>query len=321
MLCPFFSFGVTDNLIPTTVNISSILGEDEIQERVFSEPILEELVPRYTKVLLGGLKEEVKTDLIKKYLPPENFKVIVPPVINPEVKVAVQENTLKRDARLSNLQGQVAAVISILIKFTSKLAKESGEENIKHIETTNDALRLLCDVFYHESVSRRELLLLNLNKDLKETLKNTTISEYLFGKELETTIEAAKKLEKSGEQLKIKKYKPSFSTMATTSKQGNFRRPFAKGVQQMESSYQQQRREETPSLNDSVESLSQQQQCLDVTQFLEWIYGQIKLDKNEKIMSMVRCSGMLIRLTRPVTNEEDPKKGVQAPIKADRAVT
>ncbi|CAH1964333.1 unnamed protein product [Acanthoscelides obtectus] len=47
-----------DNLIPTTVNISSILGEDEIQERVFSEPILEELVPRYTKVLLGGLKEE-----------------------------------------------------------------------------------------------------------------------------------------------------------------------------------------------------------------------------------------------------------------------
>ncbi|CAH1975288.1 unnamed protein product [Acanthoscelides obtectus] len=43
-----------DNLIPTTVNISSILGEDEIQERVFSEPILEELVPRYTKVLLCG---------------------------------------------------------------------------------------------------------------------------------------------------------------------------------------------------------------------------------------------------------------------------
>ncbi|CAH1975286.1 unnamed protein product [Acanthoscelides obtectus] len=58
-------------------------------------------------------------------------------------------------------------------------------------------------------------------------------AEYLFGKELETTIEAAKKLEKSGEQLKIKKYRPSFSTMATTSKQGNFRRPFAKGVQQM----------------------------------------------------------------------------------------
>ncbi|VEN38972.1 unnamed protein product [Callosobruchus maculatus] len=225
--------GIPDNLVPETVNINSILGDAELPEKCFSEPILEELVPRYEKVLLSGLKEEARVDLIKKYLPLENIKAIVPPKLNPELKVAIQENTLKRDNRLSTLQEQIAAVISALVEFTSDLAKKGGEDNLRYIETSNDALRLLCDVFHHESVSRRELLLLNLNKDLKETLQNTTISEWLFGAGLENTIEAAKKLEKSGEQLKIKKNRQPSSTLASTSKQGNFRHPFAKGVQQM----------------------------------------------------------------------------------------
>nr|CAI5825252.1 unnamed protein product [Callosobruchus analis] len=170
-----FSLVVTDNLVPEGFNISSILGEAELPEKCFSEPILEELVPRYSKVLLSGLKEEARVELVKKYLPPENLKAIVPPKMNPEVKVAIQDNTLKRDNRLSALQEQ----------------------------------------------------------DLKETLQSTTISEWLFGTELENTIEVAKKLEKSGEQLKVRKNKPPGSTSASTPKQGNYRRPFAKGVQQM----------------------------------------------------------------------------------------
>lgn len=236
IIFPCFLLVFTDTLTPDTgpkTNIISILEGDEIQEKNFSEPILEELVPRYIKLLVNGLKEEVKTDLIKKYLPPENFKEIVPPKINPEVRVAVQDNTLKRDTRLSKIQEQIAAVISALVRFTSDLVKKGGEDNIKQVEMSNDVLRLLCDVFHHESVSRRELLLLNLNKDLKETLQNTPISELLFGKELENTIEAARKLEKSGEQLKVKRNKLSASMLATTSRQGNYRRPFARGVQQM----------------------------------------------------------------------------------------
>nr|CAI5865793.1 unnamed protein product [Callosobruchus analis] len=34
---------------------------------------------------------------MRKYLPPENLKAIVPSTINPEVKAATQENTIKRD--------------------------------------------------------------------------------------------------------------------------------------------------------------------------------------------------------------------------------
>nr|CAI5838040.1 unnamed protein product [Callosobruchus analis] len=43
---------------------------------------------------------------------------------------------------------------------------------------------------------------------LKEPLQKTSISESLFGTKLENTIQVAKKLEKLGEQLKLKKIKP-----------------------------------------------------------------------------------------------------------------
>nr|CAH7729121.1 unnamed protein product [Callosobruchus chinensis] len=118
--------GATANSLPEAVNITSILGEDEIPEKCFSGPILEELVPRYEKVLLGGMKEETRVELIRKYLPPEDMKAIVPPKINPEVKVAIQANAIQRDNRLSKIQEQLAAVISALVQFTSDLAKKGG---------------------------------------------------------------------------------------------------------------------------------------------------------------------------------------------------
>nr|CAH7744219.1 unnamed protein product [Callosobruchus chinensis] len=45
--------------------------------------------------------------LFKKYILPENK-------INPQVKVAIQENTLKQDDRLSKIQEALTAVISAL---------------------------------------------------------------------------------------------------------------------------------------------------------------------------------------------------------------
>lgn len=80
-------------------------------------------------------------------------------------------------------------------------------------------------------MSRRELLVINLNKDLKETLKNTSISEWLFGSDLDNTIKSAKDLEKSGEQLKVQKNNVRVST---SKYQGNSRRPYLakKGARQ-----------------------------------------------------------------------------------------
>nr|CAI5861485.1 unnamed protein product [Callosobruchus analis] len=51
-----------------------------------------------------------------------------------------------------------------------------------------DIGRLLCDVHYNESVSRKELLCLNLNKDFKKALKDSPIEKWLFGSNLVTKL-------------------------------------------------------------------------------------------------------------------------------------
>nr|CAI5822614.1 unnamed protein product [Callosobruchus analis] len=57
------------------------------------------------------------------YLPPENVKAFVPITINPEVKVAIQENTLKRNNPSEN------RFFSFLAQFTSNMVrkKEGGK--------------------------------------------------------------------------------------------------------------------------------------------------------------------------------------------------
>lgn len=210
----------------------SIFGEVDDPKADGSEPVLPEVVSRWVKCLQQGLNEETKQSLLKKYLPPENFQEVRPPKINPEVKVAVAENTVRRDARISSLQEQIGTAISITAAVITKLIHSGGTQNKVYIEMLNDSGRLLSDAFHTESVSRRELLAINLNKDLKDTLKNTPINDFLFGADLENTIKTAKDLEKSGEQLKQKK--TSTARPSTSQHPENFRRPsvLKRGAQQ-----------------------------------------------------------------------------------------
>nr|CAH7763966.1 unnamed protein product [Callosobruchus chinensis] len=50
-----------------------------------------------------------------------------------------------------------------------------------------------------------EVVCLNLNKDFKEALKDTSIGKWLFKRDLDTTPKTAKELEKSSERLKVPK--------------------------------------------------------------------------------------------------------------------
>nr|CAI5859641.1 unnamed protein product [Callosobruchus analis] len=144
----------------------------------------------WTRILSSGLAVETTENIIKKCIPPENCRELRPPLINPEVKRASPENSVRRDARIAQLQQQIGAVTGA---------------NREYIKFLNDIGRLLCDVYYNGSVSRRELLCLNLNKDFKEALKDSPIEKWLFGSNLVTILKTAKELEKSTEQLKVPK--------------------------------------------------------------------------------------------------------------------
>lgn len=205
---------------PTSLgkDILSILGEEGTTKSTFAKPIQADVASRWDSILTRGLDEETKDVLINKYLPPENCQGINPPIINPEVKIAISESVIRRYTRLMQTQQQIASSLSAIgLALTTMLDKEEGEKNRDYIELLSNAGRLLANVHFSESKSRRELIALNLNKELKETLVSTPISGLLFGNNLEDRIKTAKELEKSGQQLKPKKLRSQSSVVQSTS--------------------------------------------------------------------------------------------------------
>lgn len=66
-----------------------------------------------------------------------------------------------------------------------------------------DSGRIMCDIQYNESISRRNFTLYLLNKDMKEQLTSTKIDTLLFGDDLPESLRTAKAVTKSSSDLKI----------------------------------------------------------------------------------------------------------------------
>lgn len=75
----------------------------------------------------------------------------------------------------------MAAAITSISKVLNNLIANQDSIYGEQISTLSDAARLLCDVYHENCVTRRSLILPGLNKDMKELMEQTPISEYLFG--------------------------------------------------------------------------------------------------------------------------------------------
>ncbi|XP_050512905.1 uncharacterized protein LOC126888594 [Diabrotica virgifera virgifera] len=120
-------------------------------------------------------------------------------------KGALTDSNERRDARLSSLQSQVGAGIAAIGKVLSSLYEKGEERDKENIQALSDAGRILADVHYQETISRRDLVLLNINKDLRDTLSESPPDEWLFGGNLEEAIKAKKTIDISSQQLRSKK--------------------------------------------------------------------------------------------------------------------
>lgn len=100
--------------------------------------------------------------------------------------------------KLAKIQSRLAASLSAIGQVMAKILEEKGEggeRNIKHyIETLNDTERLITGVIHSESISRRELVSFDLNKNWKTTLTESPLDTWLFGEDLEGRLKAAKEL-------------------------------------------------------------------------------------------------------------------------------
>lgn len=147
------------------------------------------------------MTKDTRKELLEKYLPPGNCTLIDAPDLNPEVKAAVSEAIYKRDKGIKTRQKQVSSAIACVAEaITILLSAEKKDMTL--IKILMDASKLLCDCQNQDSTTRRNFVLYNLKKELKDQLQATNIDKYLFSKDLADTLKAANAISKSGADMK-----------------------------------------------------------------------------------------------------------------------
>ncbi|XP_031328845.1 uncharacterized protein LOC116170229 [Photinus pyralis] len=216
--------GEKENVPPFSIpsEFLTLLGQSTEPAVTLHNELHVELVSRWENILKSGLDPQVANDLISKYPPAENCKVIGVPKLNPEIETAMTEQHKQRDKRLAETQGRLAAALAAIGRsLTILLTQEGSDLGLTLIEYLSDASRLLSDAHHQESEARRFLVASGLNKQCRETIAAAPIGEWLFGNDLTERMKAAKTLERSSTEFKPTKPKPIIKNFPK--RQGNAR--------------------------------------------------------------------------------------------------
>ncbi|XP_050310842.1 uncharacterized protein LOC126746580 [Anthonomus grandis grandis] len=184
-------------------DLLELLGSNVAQVDAGGPEIHNSLVERWSSILIKGLSPEERNSLIGDYPIPTNCDYLNAPKLNDVVAAAISDSATRRDIRLSLLQTQVGAAVTAIGNSLTSLLKEGGEGNKVLVKQLSDAGRLLADLFHSESLSRRDLITMYLNKDIKETLDKSAITSFLFGDNLEERIKSSKNILRSSQDLKV----------------------------------------------------------------------------------------------------------------------
>uniref|UniRef100_A0A2A4J6X5 Uncharacterized protein n=1 Tax=Heliothis virescens TaxID=7102 RepID=A0A2A4J6X5_HELVI len=182
-------------------DILKILGDDPSQQRLYGKDIQSDLAIRLQHVATSGLNKEARKELTDKYLLPGNCTLLDAPALNPEIKAAVTEAVFKRDKAIELRQKQLSSVASCLGEAISKLMTQPVKDT-ELIQMLMDGSKLLCDAQHADSLTRRNFILNNLKKELKDQLAATKIDKLLFSEELSNTLKTAKAISQSSADMK-----------------------------------------------------------------------------------------------------------------------
>ncbi|XP_076283313.1 uncharacterized protein LOC143210388 [Lasioglossum baleicum] len=187
------------------------IGKRLDPSRTMASPILEDIAIRWADILRQGLPEEEKKELRRKYPIPENCITMEPPKLNPQIRATLLDPLISRDKKIVEKQQKVSVCLAALGPMLGDLLRGNTPNKLSLITTLSDVSRLLVDLQQDESQTRRLLIVSKLNNAMKDTLISSNLDEWLFGKDLEERLNAAKVMERSSKNLKpiVKNTPPS----------------------------------------------------------------------------------------------------------------
>lgn len=178
-------------------DLMEILGEDPTSTKEYGREIQKDLAIRLNHIATSGLSKENRKELRDRYLVPVNCKFIKAPTLNPEIRVSLLETQAKRDKGIEGKQVLTSCALSSISEAITALLS-SGHKNPELLKLLMDTARILGDIQFTDSISRRSFILSTVKKELKDQLDKTKIDEMLFGNSLADTLRSAKTIIKSG---------------------------------------------------------------------------------------------------------------------------
>ncbi|CAG4942308.1 unnamed protein product [Parnassius apollo] len=187
-------------------NVLQLLGEEPKHENILEIHI--DVANIWNNIVTNGLDKESK-DKINKKIPTLKNCDVTAPNLNSEILATLSASAKTRDERLREKQNQIGYIIANLNCVLKSLLVKN-DSNKEEIEKISDSLRLLCDLQFMESETRRAVILPGLNKSIKNSLEKCKASDgLLFGKNLSETIKESKSIERSSRDLKKASEKPN----------------------------------------------------------------------------------------------------------------
>ncbi|KAL4714850.1 hypothetical protein ACJJTC_012522 [Scirpophaga incertulas] len=206
-----------DNILSLDPEILQLLGEDPANQKIYGETLHKDVASRWAHILTNGLNKDIQLDLMKRYLPPENCPNIRAPKLNLEIRAALTDMNIKKDLYSQSKQNQLASSLAAIGRVLNWALSSNNIVPQDVIKSLSDAGRLICDSHYKESQSRRYAALSTLNKNVRDTVKNTSIDDNLFGSALTDHIKSSKAINRTGSEIKQRPTRPAYRSSATQS--------------------------------------------------------------------------------------------------------
>lgn len=183
---------------PLNKLLISALGEDPRESKAIKLKVHSNLAGRYAFITTNGLKKEDKELLVSKYQTAELLKA---PGLNEQIQTKLNEKALKKDAYRFKSQRLIGIALSVLSSAITMI-NEEDEESIdqeEFLEKLADNAKLMAEVQFRQSESRRVFIISRFSKSVQELFKKSKQDILMFGKDLTTKI---KELKESNKLLK-----------------------------------------------------------------------------------------------------------------------
>ncbi|KAH9636732.1 hypothetical protein HF086_007630 [Spodoptera exigua] len=136
-ICQLTTASLPDALPP---GIEELLGDEGVQPIKTPVEIHNSLATRWSTIIVHGLNEETRKNIINKQETPKNCSLLNPPKLNEEVAAALSDSGVKRDSRIREQQITLGAAITSLGKVLNTLI--GNQDTTDQILTLSNAARL-----------------------------------------------------------------------------------------------------------------------------------------------------------------------------------